>query len=77
MVQVTVKDTGKGMSGEQQSKLFSAQHFTTTGTASEKGNGLGLNLVKGLVEKNGGRIWATSEEGKGSEFCFLLPVGPD
>jgi signal transduction histidine kinase len=77
MVQITVKDTGQGMSGEQQNKLFSAQYFTTKGTAGEKGNGLGLNLVKSLVEKNGGRIWVKSEEGKGSEFCFLLPVGPD
>jgi signal transduction histidine kinase len=74
MVQITVKDTGKGMNNEQQSKLFSAQYFTTKGTVGEKGNGLGLHLVKELVEKNGGKIWVTSEEGKGSEFCFLLPV---
>jgi two-component system sensor histidine kinase/response regulator len=74
MVQITVKDTGKGMNKDQQSKLFSTQHFTTKGTADEKGNGLGLHLVKDLVEKNGGKIWVTSEEEKGSAFCFLLPT---
>lgn len=74
MVQIAVKDTGKGMNEEQQSKLFSAQYFTTKGTSGEKGNGLGLYLVKELVEKNGGKIGVKSEEGKGSEFCFLLPM---
>jgi signal transduction histidine kinase len=77
MVQIMVKDTGKGMNEEQQNKLFSMQYFTTEGTAGEKGNGLGLHLVKELVEKNGGKIWVRSQEGKGSEFCFLLPVGPN
>ncbi len=48
-------------------------NFTTKGTAGEKGNGLGLHLVKSLVEKNGGQIWVNSEEGKGSEFYFSLP----
>jgi signal transduction histidine kinase len=74
MAKITVKDTGKGMDKEQQNKLFSSQYFTTKGTAGEQGNGLGLLLVKELVEKNGGKIWVTSEEGKGSAFCFLLPV---
>jgi two-component system sensor histidine kinase/response regulator len=74
MVQISVADTGKGMNEEQQSKLFTNQYFTTKGTTGEKGNGLGLHLVKDLVEKNGGKIWVTSEEGKGSEFCFLLPT---
>jgi two-component system, sensor histidine kinase and response regulator len=74
MVQISVADTGKGMNEEQQSKLFSTQYFTTKGTAGEKGNGLGLHLVKDLVEKNGGKIWVKSEEGKGTEFCFLLPL---
>jgi signal transduction histidine kinase len=40
-----------------------------------RGSGLGLVISKNLIELHGGKIWAESEEGKGSEFCFTLPVG--
>jgi len=39
-----------------------------------KGAGIGLLLVKGFLEKNGGKIWAESIEGKGSSFYFTLPA---
>jgi signal transduction histidine kinase len=74
MIEITVKDSGKGMSQYEQDRLFSAEYFTTRGTAGEKGYGLGLQLVKELVEKNGGEIRVASKEGKGSEFSFLLPA---
>jgi signal transduction histidine kinase len=35
---------------------------------------VGLNVVRGLVEAHGGRVWAESEEGRGSRFTFTLPV---
>ena len=69
-----VADTGMGISKEQQSLLFGRQSFTTRGTANEKGTGLGLILCKEFIDKNMGRIWVDSEPGKGSRFCFALPI---
>ncbi|WP_299458988.1 tetratricopeptide repeat protein [uncultured Microscilla sp.] len=73
-VEVTVQDTGVGLAPEDARKLFKVDsHFTTDGTHQEKGTGLGLLLCKELVEKNGGKIWVESEQGKGSSFKFILP----
>ncbi len=72
-VAVAVKDYGVGISREAQKLLFAkTEGYTTRGTANEKGTGLGLILCKEFVEKNGGKIWFESEEGKGSTFCFTI-----
>ena len=73
MLQISVEDTGVGMKEEVISKLFKIdEHFTTKGTDKEKGTGLGLILCKEFIEKNGGKIWAESTLGEGSQFKFLI-----
>ena len=70
-----VKDTGIGMSKEIMEKLFTPQIKTLSETRKlNKGAGIGLLLVKGFLEKNGGEIWVESIEGEGSSFYFTLPV---
>ncbi len=72
---VQIKDTGIGMSKEIMAKLFTPQIKTLTETRKkDKGAGIGLLLVKGFLEKNGGEIWVESIEGEGSSFYFTLPI---
>jgi len=72
---ITISDNGVGIDKENQSKLWEiSQQYTTTGTAAEKGTGLGLLLCKEFVEKHGGKIWVESELGKGSNFKFTMPL---
>lgn len=75
MAVVSVKDSGKGMSIEDQSKLLKTEtHFSSYGTNNEEGSGLGLLLCQDFANKNGGRLWFESEEGKGSTFYFSVPL---
>lgn len=77
-IEFVVKDEGVGIAEENKSKIFKFdQKFTSEGTRGEKGSGLGLTLVKEIVEKHGGDIWFYSETGKGSEFHFLIPEAPN
>jgi signal transduction histidine kinase len=72
---ISVSDDGIGIKPEKLANLFDiSERQTTTGTAEEKGTGLGLILCKEFVKRNGGRIWAESEFGKGSNFKFALPL---
>jgi PAS domain S-box-containing protein len=76
--EITVSDNGIGMSEETINKLFQLHsNVTNVGTANERGSGLGLVLCKELIERHGGKIWVTSEVGKGSDFTFTLPVQRD
>ena len=73
-VQVSVTDTGIGISAEDQKLIF--EEFRQVGTKDQnklEGTGLGLTLAKKFVELHGGRIWVHSEVGRGSTFTFTLP----
>jgi len=73
-VEISVRDTGIGMRPELVDNLFRLDAQTNRkGTEGEPSTGLGLLLCKDFVEKQGGRIWVESEEGKGSTFYFTLP----
>lgn len=65
-----VKDNGLGMSEQAKSKLFRA--FQRFHPGSAKGEGIGLTLVKRMVERHGGQIWAESSEGVGTTFFVAL-----
>ena len=74
-IMITVEDHGIGIANEDIDKLFRMDiRYTTEGTESEKGTGLGLQLCKGIIEKHGGNIWVESQIGKGSKFIFTLPI---
>lgn len=76
LIEIAICDTGVGVSKEDIPKLFNmGSHFTKSGTANEKGMGVGLLLTKEFVEKNGGSINVESELGKGSTFSFTLRKG--
>jgi signal transduction histidine kinase len=52
------------------------ERFWQVGKNDQRGLGLGLYISRCLVEAHGGRIWAESEEGKGSHFFFTVPLEP-
>jgi signal transduction histidine kinase len=69
-----VKDNGAGIDPKYHEKIFGL--FNKLDSDSE-GTGVGLSLVKRIVEVHGGKIWVESETGKGATFCFTLPLEPD
>ena len=74
-IEITIEDNGVGISEEDKLKLFRIDiNHSTSGTNNEQGTGLGLILCKEFVEKNAGKIWVESIEGKGSKFKFTLPL---
>lgn len=75
-LKVVVSDNGVGMNEEQLSKLFRLDKASSSkGTDEETGTGLGLIIAREFIEKHNGQIWAESEVGKGSKFCFDIPLG--
>lgn len=75
-VKISVSDTGCGIPKDDLDKIFDKFYRVKLKELKGKkikGVGLGLSIVKGIIEAHGGRIWAESEAGKGSTFTFILP----
>jgi len=72
---VSVRDQGVGIAPEEQAKVFERFYqVALPGGGKPGGAGLGLTISKRIVEGHGGRIWVESKVGKGSTFCFTLPL---
>ncbi|MFA6910398.1 MAG: HAMP domain-containing sensor histidine kinase [Candidatus Cloacimonadaceae bacterium] len=71
---ICVKDQGIGIPIEEQKSIFEPFKHLNRGGSKEKSVGLGLFIVKNIVEAHGGEISLKSEPGKGSIFCISLPI---
>jgi two-component system, OmpR family, sensor histidine kinase VicK len=75
LVEWSVSDDGMGIPRAAQARLFEKFYRAENAISKEsEGTGLGLHLVRLVVEHAGGQIWCESEEGAGSRFTFTLPV---
>ena len=72
-VQVEIEDNGKGIAAKDLPNIFERFYRTDASRNSSKGgSGIGLSIVKKIIEEHGGKIWATSRENTGTTMYFVL-----
>lgn len=77
MVQIAVKDEGPGLSENDKADLFKKfARLSAQPTGGEQSTGLGLSIVKKMVESMNGKVWCDSEQGQGATFIVELPSEP-
>jgi two-component system sensor histidine kinase KdpD len=71
---VSVADEGRGIPVGEQHRIFEKFYRGDAWRDKVPGTGLGLSIAKGIIDAHGGRIWVTSEPGKGTVFSFAVPL---
>jgi signal transduction histidine kinase len=74
-VKVSVSDTGPGIPAEFHQEVFD-DFFRLPSNENQEGMGLGLSIVRRLVQGMGGKVWVESDPGAGCKFSFLIPFKP-
>ncbi len=72
-VRCVVRDTGVGIPAESLARIFE-RFYRVDSSRTGSGTGLGLSISKHIIEAHGGKIWAESDEGRGSSFVFEIPA---
>ena len=73
-IYIKVKDQGPGLTQDDMIKLFRKyQRLSARPTAGETSTGLGLSIVKDIIDKHNGKVWAECSDGKGATFTIMLP----
>jgi len=72
--QVSVQDQGLGMTSEQVEKIFDRFYRADMSSTALEGTGLGMSIVKHIIEAHDGKIWIESEAGKGTTVTFRIPT---
>ena len=75
-IEVAVKDSGIGIPKENQKSIFTKFYQVKTADRQEEkdGSGLGLYIVKKIIDAHHGKVFIESEEGKGTSMCFVIPM---
>lgn len=71
---ISVRDEGVGMTMDQVEKVFDKFYRVDASNTAKEGLGLGMAIVRSIIEAHGGRIWVESEVGKGTKVTFTLPL---
>jgi PAS domain S-box-containing protein len=72
-IRLSVADQGIGMNEEQVQRIFDKFYRADTSNSAVEGAGLGMSIVKEIVEAHGGRVWVESAPGRGTRVSFVLP----
>ncbi len=73
-IEISVADQGIGMTPEQVEKIFGKFYRADVTDSAIEGTGLGMTIVKNIVEGHGGKVWVESELGKGTTVKFTIPI---